>query len=299
MTIALEALLTYATCLAFYLHLRASEHYARRPELLHSHPVFLRLLTLKQSLTTLDNIDFALSDSEDNEEASSIGDGEPLGELWRTEKEVGLDPGELDELLKEASLPPQPLKRSVQFAEPPKKKRKTMKSVKQTDPAPEPIPPTLPPLRLPSTRTLTESDGVDSFGEATSLPYADAADKASRKKSLRFHTSKIESASMRRQGARNRAISGDDDLPYKERSKQKNERLAKEAIKRGRGQGGEDLNDIDADADGEQGPFDDDSEEEDGGDETTDGYYDLVKKKARAKKEQKAADYEASKAVDR
>ena len=46
-----EALLTYATTLAFYLHLRTSEKYV--------HPILQRLLTLKQSLHTLEELDFA------------------------------------------------------------------------------------------------------------------------------------------------------------------------------------------------------------------------------------------------
>jgi U3 small nucleolar RNA-associated protein 3 len=290
LTTAAEALLTYATCLAFYLHLRASEKYARRPELLHSHPVFSRLLTLKQSLTTFENLDLALSDSESRDEES-------LDEVQRNGDEIGLAPGELDDLLQEASLPRQQLKRSVQFAEPPKKKRKTIRSVEEAEPAVEPRSLTLPPLKLPSSRTPTQLDAADSFGEATSLPFADAADKTSRKKSLRFHTSKIESASMRRQGARNRAIGGDDDLPYRERRKEKDDRLAKEAIKRGRGQGGDDLDDLDPDTD--MKTLDDGPDEEGGFDETNDGYYNLVKQKTRAKKEQKAAEYEASRTVRR
>ena len=58
-----EALLTYATTLAFYLHLRASDKYAQRPDLLSSHPVFGRLLSLKQALHTLEELDFAASDA--------------------------------------------------------------------------------------------------------------------------------------------------------------------------------------------------------------------------------------------
>jgi U3 small nucleolar RNA-associated protein 3 len=159
---------------------------------------------------------------------------------------------------------------------------------------------TLPPLKLPSSRTPMQLDATESFGEATSLPFADAADKTSRKKSLRFHTSKIESASMRRQGARNRAIGGDDDLPYRERRKEKDDRLAKEAIKRGRGQGGDDLDGLDPDTDNkEKETLDVDSDEDGGFDETNDGYYNLVKQKTRAKKEQKIAEYEASRTVRR
>ena len=71
MHIMIEALLTYATTLAFYLYLRASEHYSQRPDLLRSHPVFSRLLQLKQALSSLEELDFHLSESD-----SGIGDSE-------------------------------------------------------------------------------------------------------------------------------------------------------------------------------------------------------------------------------
>jgi U3 small nucleolar RNA-associated protein 3 len=137
----------------------------------------------------------------------------------------------------------------------------------------------------------------DAYGESSSLQHADAADKKARKKSLRFHTSKIESASARRQGARNLAVGGDDDLPYRERRKQKEARLAKEAAAKVRGQGGADLDDTAPE------PRDERREKEDDGssDEVNgpDGYYELVKKKSKARKEQKKAEYEATQAAAR
>ena len=52
-----EALLQYAMTLAFYLHLRASDEYSARPELLRSHAIMSRLLAFKQHITTLEELE--------------------------------------------------------------------------------------------------------------------------------------------------------------------------------------------------------------------------------------------------
>jgi len=64
-----------------------SEKYAAKPELLRQHPILKRLLTLKQSLSTLEELNFNFSDSEDEydfdddlEDDESIGDDESLGD---------------------------------------------------------------------------------------------------------------------------------------------------------------------------------------------------------------------------
>ncbi|OBZ68943.1 Something about silencing protein 10, partial [Grifola frondosa] len=152
-----QALLTYTTTLAFYLHLRASEKYAQRPELLRSHPILNRLLALKQSLTTLEDLDFAASDDDeddedDEDESGSEVDMDALmadaAQLWGSKnngksrfatknKSKSFDLEELEALLKEAdevmadipsaadSKPKR--KTKVREEEPPKKKRKTAK----------------------------------------------------------------------------------------------------------------------------------------------------------------------------
>ncbi|KAL1748059.1 Sas10 C-terminal domain-containing protein [Schizophyllum fasciatum] len=68
-----QTLLTYASTLAFYLHLRATPKYSTKPDLLQSHPIFSRLLTLKQALATLEELDFAPMDSDEEDE---LDDGE-------------------------------------------------------------------------------------------------------------------------------------------------------------------------------------------------------------------------------
>jgi U3 small nucleolar RNA-associated protein 3 len=307
----IEALLTYATTLAFYLYLRASEHYSQRPDLLRSHPIFARLLQLKQALSSLEELDFHVSESDsgigDSEDEDVSLEEEELEEasafLKRYRKGSLLTFDDLAELLQEAeeaaapvtaktkpkaAAPPLPIK------EPPKKKRKTSTSAK-----PAPIfdleePTYVPPKSRAPTRTSV-SAGEDVFGDAVVLGAADAADKKARGHTLRFHTSKIESASARRQGARV-ALGGDDDVPYRERRKVKDARAQREAQAGMRGQGGDDLDDaqptrvaLEADRNG-----DEDSAEED-----ADGYYSLVQKRKREQKESKKTSYESAKAESR
>jgi len=92
----LETLLTYATTLAFYFYLRASEYFSQRPELLRSHPIFGRLLQLKQALSTLEELDFHLSDSDSGigdskEERGSLNEGETEGVSTLLKKGLSLD----------------------------------------------------------------------------------------------------------------------------------------------------------------------------------------------------------------
>ena len=142
----------------------------------------------------------------------------------------------------------------------------------------------------------SSADGAaDAYGDAAALAAADAEDKSARRKTLRFHTAKIESASARRRGAR-AALGGDDDVPYRERRQAREARAAREAAARGLGTGGADLDgeepqsrkrDEDGDGDG------DGSAE----DEAADGYYDLVQRKKKERKEEKQAAYDAAKAA--
>ena len=275
--------------LAFYLHLRSSAKYAQRPSLLQSHPILQRLLTLKQSLATLEDLDFAASDSEDNEDDESmnmddiLADGE---QVWRFVDAVGLEPNELAELLEDAS--PKKLEKRTQT--PPKRKRKT--TITQDHPQPvgpvfDLVEPQFVSSKSSSSHELLAND-ADAYGEMTALHSADLADKNVRKKSLRFHTSKIDSTSARRQGARNQALGGDDDLPYRQRKKEKDAQLVKEAAKKLNNQGGDDLDDEDPESPrvGEKRSRQDEDEAD------PDGYYELVKKKSKENKEKKKVEYE-------
>lgn len=308
-----EALITYATTLAFYLYLRASEYYSQRPELLRSHPIFARLLQLKQALSTLEELDFHISegdsgigdtDDEDSSDSEDGMDGSILSKRHRKGSQLGFD--DLAALLREAEeavasvktqkkTKPATLPRPPK--EPPKKKRKVSTAVKSATVFDLEEPTYIP--SKPRTSTLMPTSGEDdAFGDAMVPGTADAADKKARRHTLRFHTSKIESASARRQGAR-LSLGGDDDVPYRERRKEKEARAQREAQAGKRGQGGDDL-------DGTEpellvratGKVDVDEDDEDA-EESVDGYYSLVQKQKREQKESKKLAYEAAKATIR
>jgi U3 small nucleolar RNA-associated protein 3 len=145
---------------------------------------------------------------------------------------------------------------------------------------------------------------ADPYGEATSLDHADLSDKHARKKSLRFHVSRIESSSSRRTNARVNAAGGDDDIPYRERRKAKEGRLEREREKKiGKGllgMGGDDLDDVDPVEVGKgekkgkrKRELGDDSDDDDDA-AGANGYYDLIKQATAGKKAQKQAEYEAA-----
>jgi U3 small nucleolar RNA-associated protein 3 len=266
-----------------------------------------RLLTLKQSVSTLEDLGFVFSDSEpefdeDDDESLDLTDEEEyLEDISSWPEKKRLEPGELDDLLEDArtsvsfALPEPPVVRPP-TVEPPKKKRKLSSETAKI--AITPVFDLQEPVFTPSTKSNpTNGDVDDAYGEAMHLLAADAADKGARKKSLRFHTSKIESTSAKRRGARNQAVSGDDDIPYRERRKDKETRLAQEAKKRVGNQGGEDLDDSDPpERTSEKRRREADNADDDEEQSDADGYYELVKKKSKEKKEQKKVEYETKKA---
>src|ERR1700722_1578867 len=282
LTIITEALLTYATTLAFYKYLSSCDKFAQQPELIKSHNVTSRLLTLKSHLATLDFITDSIEETDPRtDDNNGVKDNDEL----KHNHEENRDPGQVK------SRKTARIKSSLSAQQPPKKKRKTTPTEKEQ--APLPVFDVVEPVFTvsKSSRSHHDSTIADAYGEVTSLQYADAADKNARRKSLRFHTSKIENTSARRQGARSNAVSGDDDLPYRERQREREERLAKEAATKIRGQGGEDLNGVPEINVREGNSTKDDDNSVDGG-KGPDGYYELVKRQSREKKEQKKAQYE-------
>lgn len=283
--------------------MRASAKYAQRPALLQSHPIMERLLTLKQSLQTLEDLDFAASEIEGDEENDSdymgmsieeiLADGE---KVWRLNGVGRLELNELDDLLQDAkaSALPRP-----EAEKPPKKKRKVVKEDTNESVSKLPIfdlvEPEFVSSKLSRRTDNVSEDPLDVYGDATSLTVVDAADKTARRKGLRFHTSKIESSSSRRKGARNKMAGGDDDIPYKERKRDKDARLVKEAVKRAENGRGEDL------SLGGVGEEEEDEEKPrigekrarfDKEDQSPDEYYEFVQKKSREAKARKKAEYE-------
>lgn len=129
------------------------------------------------------------------------------------------------------------------------------------------------------------SDDSD-IGEQNALTAQEAAEKAKRKKSLRFYTSQIAQKSNKRDAA-GRDAGGDADLPYRERFRDRQIRLNAEAEARGQkpkenGKGDEPLG---GSSDEEDRRVAKDLRE----DVDSDGYYDMVSSRAAAKKSSKAA----------
>ena len=317
--------------------MRASAKYAARPQLLRSHPILKRLLTLKQALSTLENIGVRQDVSEDDEdEDDGFDPQDEKGEtLWDRIMKRGLESDELAELIKDAeeSSPP-PARRNKSskkkssraeghsFGEdeklPSKKKRKATVDAPAA-PVFDLVEPDFTSVssrktkhssKMPTTTIDPSTNLADSYGEATALSFADMNDKQARKKSLRFHVSRIESSSSRRQNARTNAMGGDDDIPYRERKKERDARLQKERQQRGErlGLGGDDLDDIDPEFEGHNMASDAGHKSrkrrramEDSDDEGNDamGYYDLVKTAVANKKAKKKMDYEAAVAASR
>ncbi len=135
--------------------------------------------------------------------------------------------------------------------------------------------------------TQTQDDDSSDFGDQTSLTPHEAAQKAARKKSLRFYTSQIAQKSNKR-GAAGRDAGGDADIPYRERLKDRQARLNAEAEKRGKkpreSSKGDPLG----------GPSDEEDyatamKLRDGGGSGSEDYYDLVASRSAEKKAAKAA----------
>ena len=258
-------------------------------------------------------------------------------------KKPKLELNELQDLLKDAETDISDLTPTLNGATSPRKKRKTAKGPflnQENEATPEPpkkkqkTDKDKDPAKTTESRTTvfdlvepefeystskpvpfsSPSDATDSFGEQTVLQSFDAADKKARKKSLRFHTSKIEGAATRRDKGVKSLLGGDDDIPYKERKKQKEIREAKESLKKGRGLGGDDLGDGNHEADmyveftGFGGNIGEDEsskkrsrDDEDEEDEDVDPgeYYSLVESSAKREKEKKKAEYDAAKTAER
>jgi len=140
---------------------------------------------------------------------------------------------------------------------------------------------------------IRAQDDDSDLGEEAPLTAAEAAEKAKRKKSLRFYTSQIAQKANKR-GAAGRDAGGDEDVPHRERLRDRQARLNAEAEKRGRRPGG----------DGENADLGGNSDDEDAAqarhiretaDDDVNGYYDMVASKTQRKKSDKAAYAEAQK----
>lgn len=339
-----QTLLTYATTLAFYIHLCALPP-SERPDL-SNHPILPRLLQLKEGVSALQDLDFAagsVSDAgpelfirdglgeededEDEEEFQNLlqakrelmarmnagaGDDEDEDEeideeadaenLWH---QAGLEDDELDGLLadQDEAMAGFSDEEEVVAAPPKKQKKKRERGRKnkskaiEVDEDDEDVTPTatFTPLAEPefapsSKKSKKAADTFvveDTLGDATSLADADAADKEHKKRTLRFHTSKIAATSARRSAARDRRMGGDDDIPYRDRQAARDAALRKNAPK---GDGGEALDGSDwTESDRKRArEVREEAEEAADDDDGDDGYYDLVKRRKVAKDQAKS-----------
>jgi U3 small nucleolar RNA-associated protein 3 len=126
------------------------------------------------------------------------------------------------------------------------------------------------------------ADDDSDIGDEAPMSAREAAEKAQRKKSLRFYASQIAQKANKR-GAAGRNVGGDDDVPHRERLRDRQARLNAEAEKRGRRTAdiGDDLGGDSDDEDHRQAQ----QIRTEGDDE----YYDLVAARTNKKKSEKAA----------
>ncbi|KAK6080002.1 sas10 utp3 family protein [Seiridium cupressi] len=131
--------------------------------------------------------------------------------------------------------------------------------------------------RKPKSEAVTD-DNSD-FGEEEAMDSRAAAEKAARKKSLRFYTSQIVQKANKRAGA-GRDAGGDMDIPYRERLRDHQARLNAAAEKRGQkdSKDGIELSDESDNDDRVQQIREDE-----------DGYYDMIASRASSKKSEKKA----------
>jgi U3 small nucleolar RNA-associated protein 3 len=142
----------------------------------------------------------------------------------------------------------------------------------------------------PTTPVNRETDS--DFGDETALTAQEVAEKAQRRKSLRFYTSQIAQKSNKR-GTAARDAGGDMDLPHKERFKDRQARLMQEAEKRG-GQEANVRERLGADDSGDDAEDMKLAKEIRGDDlENEDGYYDMIAAQTKQKKVDKEARAEA------
>ncbi len=261
---------------------------AMDPAELHEHPVMETLLKCQKVWTRIENLPVAdpMVEAEDDEDASNIEEGsadelennlavkkptkqrktraERAAELAQAEAaarraaklaKTEQDLASLDTLTDKAVL------------------KKASRKKKATQPK----------------LNLLNADDSD-FGEETELTAHEAAEKAKKKKSLRFYTSQIAQKANKRDAA-GKDMGGDADIPHRERLKDRQARLQAEAEKRGQHKDagpGVALGEDDGASSADEAPATkrDDFEDED-------GYYDMIAARSNDKKQTKLERAEA------
>jgi U3 small nucleolar RNA-associated protein 3 len=201
---------------------------AMDPAELHEHPVMESLLTTQRLWTRIENLPVAdpMVEAEDGEHMSVIEEAEP----------IHVDDLAVKKPTKQKKTKAQ---RAAEIAQAEAAARRAAKLAKAeqdlasldtlTDKAALKKAARKKKVAEPKLNLLNADDS--DFGEETELTAHEAAEKAKRKKSLRFYTSQIVQKSNKRDAA-GKDYGGDLDVPHRERLKDRQARLQAEAEKR-------------------------------------------------------------------
>ncbi len=208
-TIMFRALSAYLGSVAMYLALLTSTKsgMALAPGELREHPVMTNLVRCRQLWQDAESLPVI-------EEETTPPAPQEIAPVPKKEKKQKKSKASLP-------LPTKAVSPHPDAAPMPAKRRKEKKSKKND----------LQELLDASTKKPVDEDS--DFGDEAPLTQEEAAEKARKKKSLRFYTSQIAQKANKR-GAASRQAGGDDDLPYKERIRDKQDRLMREAENRAR-----------------------------------------------------------------
>lgn len=142
-----------------------------------------------------------------------------------------------------------------------------------------------------TTVSQPQEDDDSDLGDEDALTAREAEEKARKKRSLRFYTSQIAQKANKRNAA-GRNAGGDEDLPYRERLKDRQARLNAEAERRGRAQANE-TEQLGGDSDEEDHRLAREVRGDAAGTDD-DEYYDMVAARNKQKKADKKARAEAA-----
>lgn len=152
---------------------------------------------------------------------------------------------------------------------------------------------------LSKTISQPQEDDDSDLGDEGALTAREAEEKARKKRSLRFYTSQIAQKANKRNAA-GRNAGGDEDLPYRERLKDRQARLNAEAERRGRAQANE-TEQLGGDSDEEDHRLAREVRGDAAGTDD-DEYYDMVaarNKQKKADKKARAEEVEAAQKAER
>jgi U3 small nucleolar RNA-associated protein 3 len=266
----LRALSAYLASISMYIAILTSskDGMALPPVELREHPVMDSLLRCRQLWESVQELDDDLIEEEEIVEPPPVGQPKKMKDAVikpRTKTQKSSKPSKQPKVIS-----PDPSDSELDDYQPLPVKASNKPKNKRTD------------LNdLISAAAQTTSDDISDFGDEDPLTTEQAAEKARKKKSLRFYTSQIAQKAGKRNAA-SRAAGGDDDVPYKERVKDRQARLEREA-ERSRQQAAMDVDDND---DGDD--LDDTELVKQINDQSND-YYDTVVLNSKSKKAAKAA----------